>query len=140
MLLNFFSKILSIIQKLLAKVQGIVFKNYDMRHVNLYYRKYNRDKNFYTFSKSITEYAIKHSGKVEELRENLDQKSIELIDTLLERYHYIYTHNVLELKKILTIEELKEDGDITKYNIEYKRRNKPILSTFDTAVFIINMV
>lgn len=135
MLSKYFSKILSIIQRLLAKVQGILFKNYDTRHVNLYYRKYSRDNNFYTFSKSITEYAIKHSEKVEELKENLDQKSIELIDTLLERYHYIYTHNVLELKKILTIKELKEDGDITKYNIEYKRRKKPILSNFDTAVF-----
>ncbi len=135
MLLKLSSRILSIIQIFLAKVQGKMFKNYDVRDVNLYYRKYSRDNNYYTFSKSITEYVIKYSEKVEELKENLDQKSIELIDKLLERYHYIYTHNVIELKEILTIKELKGDGEITKYNKEYKRRKKPILSYFDNAVF-----
>ncbi len=135
MLLKYFSKILSNIQKSLAKVQGIVFKNYDMQHVELYYRKYKRDNYFYTFSKSITENAIKHSEKVEELKENLDQKSIELINTLLERYHYIYTHNVLELNKILSLKELEEEGVIIKHNIEYKQTKKPILRNFDTAVF-----
>lgn len=135
MLLKYFSQILNFIQRTLAKVQGMVFKNYDMRNINLFYRKYSRDKIFYTFSKSITEYAIKHSEKVEELKENLDEKSLELITTLLERYHYVYTHNVLELNKILTIKELKEDGNIVKYKIDYKEKKKPILSSFDTAVF-----
>jgi len=129
------SKILSFIQKILAKIQGILFSNYDMRYINLYYRKFNRDDHFYSFSKSISEYAIINSDKIEELKENLDQQSLELVDTLLERYHYIYTHNVLELNKILTIKELEEIGKIIKFKNEYKKFKKPILNHLDNAVF-----
>ena len=77
----------------------------------------------YNFSSNFVEYMNKNNieEKLKKLGENLDEESKEIVRIILERYKYIFTHNLLERDKLFSKKELNDMKKIEKWFKKYKK-------------------
>ncbi len=131
---------LKIISIYLSYVSGIILKlqgNLKFRALfnTEYKRSYKRDAYLFAFSRSITEYAIRYPEKIKELKRNLDQQSVELIENILKRVHYIYTHNILKMSELISPREVLEHGETIRDMVRDTEFLKIPDNNFDVTVF-----
>lgn len=135
MMLKYLNKILNFLQFRMTYIQNRLLNNYEIYLKIEGKGKIIRDKYYYSMAKDIYLYSIKYPEKIIQLKSNLDSESKDLIDRILERVDYIYTHNLIERKKLLTDNEISEFGIVKKYMEEFKKREKVKLNHIDMAVF-----
>lgn len=92
-----------------------------LRQISLGKNKIIRDKNNYSFAKNIVEYSIKKDARIEIIYKNLDQKSKDVLRRSFDAMNYIYTHGILDLRKMINKEDLKKSLEITKFINKYKK-------------------
>lgn len=129
---KFISKLLAYLLLIISKIQT----QFSKKGVNFLLdirKSLIRDEFSYNFSKDIVEYAIKNEQKVEELKKNLDKQSIEVVNMVLDRCRYIYTHNLLEWNKLTSSGESKKFKEVYNYIRKFKKKTK--LHQIDPVIF-----
>lgn len=95
-------------------------------HINIFKGHRLRDDSLFKFSEKFVKYLLKTPNlneKIITLKEKVDNLSKRIIDTTIEKYLYIYTHNLLLIDDFNnTSQDLKEYGKVTDYLIKNKNR------------------
>ena len=88
-----------------------------------------RHQDFYDYSASFVEnylFSEKADEKIARLKNSLDEDSQKLIEKILERQRYIYTHNFIDSRRIFNVDEMRQQKIIE--NFRKKSRLRPEMS------------
>ena len=107
---------LNYIQKIISKIKHIYDKKNPIVSARIALMKIiERNEHFIPISKDIIEYMIKNDVNVENFIKNFDNESKKTIKRVLDRVYYIYTHNILIMKKLMSLEEYVKKLEIDEY-------------------------
>jgi len=98
-------------------------------------KKVLRGDCYFSFSSDIIEYSIKNPNKLIELKQNLDEKSQDIANTIHNRLYYIYTHNIMERDQIISKKEMDKDIQVKKQLDQLKNQSTAILGELDETIF-----
>ena len=126
-----FLKCLIYIQTKISKIQSYLNKEYliysNKNQLNIKGKILRKDLLF-KIAKDISEYVLKNNINLGQFIENLDQESKDVVKETLDKIYYIYTHNVLEISKLFSLEEKIKTQEIKK---EIKRLKKRVFLPVD---------
>lgn len=126
-------KLLDYIQIIISKFHTILFKK--IKIILITNNIIPRSDELYRFSKNICEYHIKNEREVNNFIEKLNHNSKEIVKLVLNRIHYIYTHNLLDMKKLLNTNEMIKIKEINKFMITCKKKIKLPIYSYEVSVF-----
>ena len=126
-------KLLKHIQMRIFKIQTILNKK--MISASLKKSRSEKLRVAYLAIKDIFKYIIKKEINIEEFSKNFDRKSKDVIERVLDRVFYLYTHNIFRGRKLISIEELNEQKEINNYLKRLKKKFKLSIDSYDSSIF-----
>ncbi|MHA1747027.1 MAG: FkbM family methyltransferase [Promethearchaeota archaeon] len=130
-MINFIYKITSKLERLYFQLKEKYFHDNSINRMEL------RSEYSYKFSKQIMHYIIKNPNAIIKLKSGMAKKDIELIDRILRRIEYIYTHNYLDQEFIRSKEDLLLSVKIENFIRKNKKKIK-FINYFDEPSIFYN--
>lgn len=127
--LDYIKNKISIIEVIYGKKNPYISAEFALKKNTL------REKDHFPIFKDISEYIIKNEIKVEDFIKDLDYISKETITRVLKRAYYLYTHNVLEMKKIFSLEEIIETREVNECLKILKKKLKLPINKYEASIF-----
>ncbi|MFX1274392.1 MAG: FkbM family methyltransferase [Promethearchaeota archaeon] len=127
------------IQNLIMKIQALFFND----STSIFYFindfvSYKRDKLMYNYAKDIYEYSLINHIDLDSYFAKFDSESKKILEEFFNKIYYIYTHNLLERKKLLSSNDLKHKTTIINSIKHYKDKFFLPIDKYDNSIFYYN--